>query len=112
MVCLSLLTAGVASTPAPAKAGIPHYWAGYVVHVSTTNIKVENKARTETLSFALVPHFKQVFSADGKTTYQMADIKPGMPVRIVYDQHLLGMRHADKIYVLNQVGAWVTSTGS
>lgn len=81
-----------------------NYWTGYVVHVSTTNIKVENKAMTQTLSFLLVPKFKQLFSDDGKTTYQMASLVPGMIVKVVYDQDLLGARHADKIYVLDARG--------
>jgi hypothetical protein len=98
-------------TPAPAAADT-NFWTGYVVHVSTTNIKVENKAKTQTLSFLLVPKFKRVFSDDGKTTYQMAQIKPGMIVRVVYDQDLLGARHADKIYVLDARGQTLKATGS
>jgi len=60
----------------------------------------------------LVPHFKQVFSDDGKTTYQMAQIKPGMVVRVVYDQDLLGARHADKIFIVDARGQVLKSTGS
>ena len=97
--------------PAPASADT-NYWTGYVVHVSTGNIKVENKEKTQTLSFLLVPKFKQVFSDDGKTTYQMAQVKPGMIVRVVYDQDLLGARHADKIFILNAHGQVLKATGS
>ena len=104
-VCLTIVM------PAPASADT-NYWTGYVVHVSTANIKVEDKAKAQTLSFLLVPKFKQVFSDDGKTTYQMAQVKPGMIVRVVYDQDLLGARHADKIYILNANGQVLKATGS
>lgn len=80
-------------------------WTGQVMHVSTTNIKVENGEGVQTcdqvLSFLLVPKFNQVFSDDGNTTLQMTDIKPGMWVTIYYDQSALGARHADKIVVLH-----------
>ena len=89
-----------------------NYWTGYVVHVSTANIKVEDKPKRQTLSFLILPKFKQVFSDDGKTTYQMAQIKPGMIVKVVYDQDALGARHADRIYILNANGATLKSTGS
>ena len=101
----------LAAAPKPAAADT-NYWVGYVVHVSTTNLKVEDKAKAQTLSFLVLPHFKQVFSDDGKTTYQMAQLKPGMIVRVVYDQDLLGARHADKVYVLNTNGQTLKSTGS
>lgn len=97
--------------PQPASADT-NYWTGYVVHVSTENIKVENKEKTQTLSFLVVPKFKQVFSDDGKTTYQMAQVKPGMIIRVVYDQDLLGARHADKIFILDPNGQVLKATGS
>ena len=59
----------------------------------------------ETLSFLLVPKFDQVFSSDGKTTYQMKAVKPGQYVKIYYDQKALGQRHADRILLLNQNNA-------
>ena len=100
-------------TFAPTKAAADtNYWVGYVVHVSTENIKVENKAKTQTLSFLVLPKFDQVFSDDGKTTYQMKQIKPGMIVRVVYDQDMLGARHADKIYVLDANVQTLKATGS
>ena len=49
----------------------------------------------------ILPKFDQVFSADGKTTYQMSKVKAGQYVGIIYDHKALGMRHADKIYLLN-----------
>lgn len=113
LVCASIVATTVVTNAAPTSAATSTNWyAGYVVHVSTNNIKVANKAKTQTLSFEVVPHFKNIWSADGKTTYQMAQVKPGMIVRILYDQKMLGVRHADKIYVLNTWGQPITATGS
>jgi len=89
--------------PAPA-AAVDKIWVGYVVHVSANNIKVINTEGTQTLSFLILPKFKNVFSADGKTTYQMAQIRRNMLVKVYYDQNLLGQRHADKVYVLSGIG--------
>lgn len=108
----SLVVASLCLVSPPPAAADTNYWTGYVVHVSTTNIKVADKARMHTLSFLVVPHFKRVFSDDGKTTYQMAQIKPGMLVKVVYDQDLLGARHADKIYILNTEGEALKAQGS
>jgi hypothetical protein len=74
---------------------------GITIHVSSTSIKVHNPKTQQTLSFEIVPKFDQVFSADGKSTYQMSSIKAGQYVGIIYDQKALGIRHADKIYLLN-----------
>jgi len=88
----------------PPAAAVDKIWVGYVVHVSINNIKVVNFEETQSLSFLILPKFKSVFSADGKTTYQMAQIKRNMLVKVYYDQNLLGQRHADKIYVLSAIG--------
>lgn len=93
-----LLAASIA-VPTAARAASTFY--GIVVHISTSNIKVQDSRTKQVLAFTLVPKFNEVFSADGKTTYQMSKIKPGQYVGIVYDQKALGMRHADKIYLLN-----------
>src|SRR5271156_6751756 len=90
-----LAFAAVALAPRPSPAANTFY--GITVHVSTSNIKVQDPRTKQTLSFDIVPKFDQVFSADGKTTYQMGKIKAGQYVGIVYDQKALGMRHADKI---------------
>lgn len=89
----------VAATSSIAVAASTFY--GIVVHVSTSNIKVQDSRTKQTLSFAIVPKFDEVFSANGKTTYQMSAIKAGQYVGIIYDQKALGVRHADKIYLLN-----------
>jgi hypothetical protein len=89
--------------PGPASAdtvGSAHF-DGEVSHVSTNNIKVINPRTHESLSFLLVPHFRQIFSADGKTTAQMASLHEGQYVKVYYDQKFLGQRHADRIYILN-----------
>ncbi len=102
----SLRTAAVALAGALALAlpqaalAAPTFY-GITVHVSSNNIKVQNPKTKETLSFMIVPKFNQIFSADGKTTYQMSAIKAGQYVGIIYDQKALGVRHADKIYLLN-----------
>jgi|SRR5271165_5717978 len=77
-------------------------FSGIVAHVSTQNIKVTDSASKQTLSFLIVPKFDQIFSSDGKTTYQMSAIKPGQYVKVYYDQKALGARHADRILLLNQ----------
>jgi hypothetical protein len=85
--------------PSTAIAAGTSTFYGITVHVSSDNIKVQDPKTKETLSFLLVPKFDQVFSADGKTTYQMSKIKAGQYVGIIYDQKALGARHADKIYL-------------
>lgn len=77
-------------------------FSGIVNHVSDNSIKVTDTTHHKTLSFLLVPKFDQIFSADGKTTYQMKAIKPGQYVKVYYDQKLLGARHADRILLLTQ----------
>ncbi len=85
----------------PQTAAAASTFYGITVHVSTSNIKVQDPKTKQTLSFTLVPKFDQVFSANGKTTYQMSAVKAGQYVGIIYDQKALGVRHADKIYLLN-----------
>ncbi|HTZ54828.1 MAG TPA: hypothetical protein VMB20_07160 [Candidatus Acidoferrum sp.] len=94
---LAVLTLAIA--PNAALAASTFY--GLAIHVSTNNIKVEDPRTKQVLSFEILPHFDQIFSPDGKTTYQMKDVHEGHYVGIVYDQKALGIRHADKIYVMN-----------
>ncbi len=77
---------------------------GITRHVSTSNIKVYNPKSHQTLSFEILPKFKNVFSADGKTTYQMSAVHAGQYVKVYYDQHFLGLRHADRIYIMSHNG--------
>jgi len=86
--------------PATVQAMPTQVFEGNIVHISTSNIKVKNT--TQTLGFVLVPHFDQVFSGDGKTTYQMKRLHAGQLVKVYYDQKALGIRHADRILVLDR----------
>jgi hypothetical protein len=99
-VALVAAIAPALASPPQVIAATTSTFYGITVHVSANNIKVQNPKTKETLSFLIVPKFDQVFSADGKTTYQMRAIKPGQYVGIIYDQKALGVRHADKIYLL------------
>ncbi|MBV8172767.1 MAG: hypothetical protein JO219_12645 [Candidatus Eremiobacteraeota bacterium] len=83
----------VSASPAQADT-----YTGTVTHVSTENIKAKDSTGKE-VSFLLAPSFDQIFSSDGKTTYQMKNLKAGNEVKIVYHQQL-GIRYADKIIVL------------
>ncbi|HEY9180259.1 MAG TPA: hypothetical protein VIO32_06035 [Candidatus Baltobacteraceae bacterium] len=87
--------------PQLALAGKTNNWYGEVVHTSMNNVKVYDPRSHQTLSFIVTPKFDQVLSANGKETYQMKYLKHGQYVRVVYDQKALGMRHADKIFILN-----------
>lgn len=102
---LRLITAlafiAAAAAPQAVLAGQTNNFYGDVVHASVDNVKVYDPKNKQTLSFIVTPKFDQIFSSDGKTTYQMKDLKPGQYVRVVYDQKALGMRHADKIYILH-----------
>jgi hypothetical protein len=100
LVTALIFTAAMAA-PQIASANASSDFYGEVVHVSTENVKVYNPKTKETLSFLLTPKFDQVFSADGKTTYQMKDLHNGQYVRVIYDQKALGARHADKIVILH-----------
>jgi len=98
-VLATVAAAAMVLTPQLVLAANTFY--GITVHVSSNNIQVEDPKTKQTLSFELLPKFDQVFSADGKTTYQMKNVKAGQYVGIIYDQKALGVRHADKIYLLN-----------
>jgi hypothetical protein len=103
----ALLIAALMALPQVAAAASTFY--GITVHVSSNNIKVEDPKTKQTLSFEIVPKFDQIFSADGKTTYQMGKIKAGQYVGIIYDQKAFGIRHADKIYLLNNANQKITA---
>jgi hypothetical protein len=108
MKALWVLTAAFACTgltavaaQATQKVGTATF-SGIVNHVSDNNLKVTDSKSRQTLGFLIVPKFDQVFSADGKTTYQMKNVKAGQYVKVYYDQRFLGMRHADRILLLSQ----------
>jgi hypothetical protein len=99
------LGAAVSLAPVPVQAaGSVNIIYGYVEHVSSTNIKVYDVNQKDSIAFEIFPKFDQVFSGDGKTTYQMKDIKSGAFVKIYYDQKALGVRHADRIFIYHTNG--------
>lgn len=97
----TLAIALLAAAAQPGLAMTTTTFYGITVHVSTQNIKVQDPKTKQTLSFVVVPKFDQVFSADGKTTYQMSKVRAGQYVGVIYDTSALGIRHADKIYLLD-----------
>jgi len=98
---LMLATAPVWGLPQRAPAATTWTFYGITVHVSTNNIKVQDPRTKQVMSFLLVPKFDQVFSPNGKTTYQMGKVKAGQYVAVVYDRKALGSAHADKIYLMD-----------
>jgi hypothetical protein len=71
--------------------------SGTVMHVSTTDLELKAQ-HGKTVRLLLVPEFDRVFSSDGKTTVQMARLKPGTPVTVQYTD-TLGALRADKITI-------------
>jgi len=102
LVAVLAMAVGMA---APAFAKSDNVFIGLVLHVSMQNIKVQDPKSKQTLSFVIFPKFDQIFSDDGKTTYQMKDIHAGQYVKVYYDQHALGARHADKIILMKSNNA-------
>ncbi len=101
---LAVSAAALAPAAAGGRVGSATF-SGIVNHVSDDNIKVTDSKTHQSLGFLILPKFDQVFSADGKTTYQMKAIKAGQYVKIYYDQKMLGSRHADRILLLTQGNA-------
>lgn len=104
LLALMFALTALAAVPANAQVGSANF-SGIVNHVSDNSIKVTDTKTKQTLSFLIVPKFDQVFSSDGKTTYQMKAIKAGQYVKVYYDQKFLGQRHADRILLLTQTNA-------
>lgn len=101
VLALAMILLTIAPVHAQGHVGTATF-SGIVNHVSNNNIKVTNPKTNQALSFLIVPKFDQVFSSDGKTTYQMKALKAGQYVKVYYDQKLLGQRHADRILLLTQ----------
>ena len=103
LAALPLITTMIVTAAPAAAEKVGSAWVeGTLVHISTSNIKVKDDKTGKELGFVLVPHFDQVFSGDGKTTYQMKSLHSGQLVKVFYDQKMLGVRHADRILVLNR----------
>ncbi len=93
---------GGVATPSDAKVRAGHQiFEGLVAHVSANNIKVTDPKTKQTISFVLVPHFNKFFKGDGVTTVQEKSLVAGQYVKVYFDQKALGLRHADRILVLN-----------
>lgn len=104
VLAAAVAVATIAPADAAGKVGSANF-SGIVDHVSSNNLKVTDPVTHQSLSFLIVPKFDQVFSSDGKTTYQMRAIHPGQYVKVYYDQKALGARHADRILLLRQNNA-------
>jgi hypothetical protein len=100
---VAALAASSAFAAHPALAKLNDKFIGVVTHVSATDIKVKDPHNGQVLGFVLTPHFNNAYK-HGKTA-QMAYLKPGDPVEIIYDQKALGVRHADKIIMLDRLPA-------
>ncbi len=105
LVFLTIAVSLMASVQADAGKVGSAVFSGIVIHVSDNNVKVSDPRSKQALSFLILPKFDQVFSADGKTTYQMKAIKAGRYVKVYYDQRFFGARHADRILLLTQSNA-------
>ena len=88
---------------APALAKLNNTFIGTVTHVSANNLKVKDPQNGQELGFVLTPHFNAAYK-HGKTA-QMNFLKPGAPVEVIYDQKALGIRHADKVIMLDRLPA-------
>jgi hypothetical protein len=101
LLMLALFLGSFLAAPASAEKVGSANVSGIVSHVSDNNIKITD-GKGQQLSFLILPKFDQVFSADGKTTYQMRAIKAGQYVKVYYDQKFIGQRHADRILLMRQ----------
>jgi hypothetical protein len=101
LLMLALFLGSFLAAPASAEKVGSANVSGIVSHVSDNNIKITDGTGKQ-LSFLILPKFDQVFSGDGKTTYQMRAIKPGQYVKVYYDQKFMGQRHADRILLMRQ----------
>jgi hypothetical protein len=98
MVATAALAVAGSSTAGLA-AGVNDTYYGIIQHVSSDNLKVYNPQSHQTLSFLIVPRFGNVFH-NGREV-QMETLHPGQYVKVVYDQKMLGARHADRIDVMD-----------
>ncbi len=108
---LAVSLAAAAAFLMPQVALAANVFYGELIHTSTTNVKVRDPRTGQILSFELLPHFDQIFSDDGKTTYQMRFLHNGRYVAVIYDQKALGIRHADKIFIMNNANERLRRVG-
>ena len=94
------LAASLAVISTPAQAKISQTFYGRVTHVSDTNLKVQDPATGQTMSFVFVPGAVKIVEDTGDAR-KMADVHNGEPVKIIYDTTVLGARHLDQIITLH-----------
>jgi hypothetical protein len=99
-MAIALLGASVALTPLAVEAAT-QMMIGRVTHVSSTDVTVQGQGG-QTMKFRTLPSFKNLFSKDGKTTYQMSALRPGTPVTVYYNR-VLNVPHASKILINGSV---------
>jgi hypothetical protein len=97
---VAVLATTFASTSLAAQAKVSEQFYGRVVHVSQTNIKVQDPATGKVMSFVFVPGAAKIVEDTGNPS-AMADVHKGEPVKIVYDTTALGARHLDRIVTLH-----------
>jgi hypothetical protein len=100
-ILASIAVLGVAAAwPTPSPAMVTSTYTGKITHITVNEVKVKNLNGKE-LSFLIAPSFKNIWSADGKTGYQLADLKAGSQVQLIYHSQL-GIHYADKIILLHK----------
>jgi len=101
--CALALVFATVTLPARTPAATPgSAWViGSLVHASSTNVKVIDYKIGKELSFLLPANFNQIFSADGRTQYQLSALRRDEMVKVYYDPKNLGPRYAERIEVLN-----------
>jgi hypothetical protein len=97
---IALLGAILVLPPVAAEAAT-QTMIGVVTHVSTTDLTVRDRSG-QTIRFRSLPSFRNVFSKDGRSTYQMSALRPGTPVTVFYTR-VLGVPHASKILINGSV---------
>ena len=80
---------------------------GIIAHVTGDNLKVRNPKTGETVGFALVSKALHVFTAD-RSTVALKRLHPSQYVKVIFDRKFLGVAHADRVYVLDQMNRKIT----
>ena|SRR5579883_2261783 len=94
---LSMLMSSATAT----LANVSEKFYGRVVHVSDTNLKVQNPTTGKVMSFVFVPGATKIVEDTGNPK-KMADVHPGQAVEVIYDTTALGARHLDQIITLHR----------
>ena len=89
------------SSAATTLANVSQTFYGRVIHVSDTNLKVQNPTTGKVMSFVFVPGATKIVEDTGNPK-KIADVHNGQPVKIIYDTTALGARHLDQIITLHR----------